>query len=207
MLLPSARTFVLCLALLSLTACGEKEVRSTEDLVQAASQGDEKAMTELEDRVREKLNISEETTSESDAAFDAPFARREFFVNTPPKMDSLTLQRFRSGYSKTKIDENKVKHAAIVFEPVIEVSKVSALDNDHPNTSVYALHMPESDLVATQVVKYTVVQDGVSKTYKVTDRIGVFSDAFELRIPGTEPTEVTAQRFASGLALGDALSL
>jgi len=100
-----------------------------------------------------------------------------------------------------------VKHPDIVFGPAMEQPTISSLAHNHPSTTIYALHMPERDLVATDTVRYTVLQNGVSKIYKVTDRIGVFSDAFELRIPGAEPTEVTAQRFADGQAIGAPLSL
>ncbi|MFK5955757.1 MAG: hypothetical protein QM477_04840 [Planctomycetota bacterium] len=72
---PRIPFLILFPAALALTACGEKEeMPTTQELVHAASLGDEDAMADLENLVREKAGKAKETVNESDAAMTALYS-------------------------------------------------------------------------------------------------------------------------------------
>lgn len=135
-----------------------------------------------------------------------PHGSREFLIEGANQLNHVVIEFREDGYASTEKDEKNLKRLEVLAADVITESSIAHIE---ASSGLHHLHlqMAEMDLLATGHVDYTVIQAGETTTYRISNRIGTLSDAFELRLSGPRPTSVQAQRYVGTGALGEALKL
>lgn len=140
------------------------------------------------------------------AAFSSPLASREFFLQEPLVLNNLLL-RERSAWGLAAEDITiRLKNLEVSPGTAQEQRRVTLQTDLWPGTTVIFVEAPEKELAKGSHVVYTLIQEGRTTEVAVHDRIGHFSDGFELRIPGPPPSELKAQLFAGEQPMGAALA-
>lgn len=135
-----------------------------------------------------------------------PHGAREFLMEGANQLNHVIIETREDGYASTEWDEKNLKRLPITAADVIAQPSIAYTEASNGMHHLH-LQMAEMDLVTVTHVLYTVTQEGETTRYRISNRIGSLSDAFELRLSGERPTSVQAQAFDGTEALGDVIEL
>ncbi|MGB0953376.1 MAG: C1 family peptidase [Planctomycetota bacterium] len=133
-----------------------------------------------------------------------PHGAREFLMEGANQLNHVIIETREDGYASTEWREKNLKRLAVTAADVIAQPTIAYTEGSNGLHHLH-LEMAERDLVAITHVQYTVTQEGETTRYRISDRVGSLSDAFELRLGGTRPTSAQAQAFDGTDAVGEVL--